>query len=501
MTQKTNLVLLSSPRVETSYPIMALAQLKAVVQQNGFTCKTFDFNFWLYEKTKEGELSYIWDVSDYSWQNAELFNKISPTLKKLFEEFYNENVKPLNPEVIGVSSLSWLSWHAITLMVENIRNIEGNQCKVILGGPAISMKDFEIKPFYRNLKKNKLIDDYIAGDAEVSIIEYLKGNYNFPGINNQNPNNSYSREEIPPPDYSDFDLSKYKNIHLPISGSRGCVRNCAFCNVNTIWPKFVNKSGKKVAKEMIELYEKHFDKKTHTFRFVDSLINGNQREFESMIDILSEYRNRTNNQLFYSGQFIFREIHEIRGHTGDYFQKLKDSGCSYLTVGIESGSEKVRKEIGKPFSNKAIIEHLEGFRKVKIRMTPLMLVGFPTETDEDFEETLKILNLFSKYKDVVNGASVDTTTILIADTPMYDNYERFHINVDTLNDHLKWESKFNNYKTRVERLFIFFDEAEKLGLRQNTVSNKSITQAKEYLKMDGVLNERVLNFIKSNYKL
>lgn len=499
MTQKTNLILLSSPRVETSYPIMALAQLKAVVQQNGFTCKTFDFNFWLYSQTKDTDISYIWDVSDYTWQDADLFKKIEDRLKTLFIQFYKENVQSLNPEIVGVSSLSWLSWRAVTLMIKIIKEIDENKPKIILGGPAISMKDFEIKPFYRYLKNNNLLDDYIAGDADISLVEYLKGNRNFPGINNQNPNNSYSREELPPPDYSDFDLSLYKNIHLPISGSRGCVRNCAFCNVNTIWPKFVSKSGKKIASEIIELYEKHFLEKKHTFRFVDSLINGNQKEFESMIEILSDHRLKTGNQIFYSGQFIFREMNEIRGHSSDYFKNLKNSGCSYVTVGIESGSEKVRKEIGKPFSNKAIVEHLEGFRRVGIKMTALMLIGFPTETDEDFSETLKLLHLFSEYKDVVTAASADSTTILIPDTPMYENFESYHIEVETLKDNFKWKSKSNDYKDRIERLFIFFDEAEKLGLKQNNVSNKSNTQAKEYLNMTGDKNQRVLDYIRRQY--
>ena len=81
-----------------------------------------------------------------------------------------------------------------------------------------------------------------------------------------------------------FDLKKYDEIHL--SGSRGCVRKCTFCNVPLLWPKFTSKTGERIAQELIYYYET-FDVKR--FVMVDSLVNGNHKVFVNFITILSEY--------------------------------------------------------------------------------------------------------------------------------------------------------------------------------------------------------------------
>ena len=62
------------------------------------------------------------------------------------------------------------------------------------------------------------------------------------------------------PCYDDIDLTAYKNeaflefenkqLTVPITGSRGCVRKCSFCNVESLWPKYVFRSGADIVDEM-----------------------------------------------------------------------------------------------------------------------------------------------------------------------------------------------------------------------------------------------------------
>ena len=51
------------------------------------------------------------------------------------------------------------------------------------------------------------------------------------------------------------------------------------------------------------------------------------------------------------GQFITREKNQI---SDDMFDLMRDAGYDHVTTGIESGSEKLRKEMNKNFSNDAI---------------------------------------------------------------------------------------------------------------------------------------------------
>ena len=496
--KKYKIVLLSLPKLIVDGPLLSLGQLTSIIKSNGFECKFLDFNAWLYHKTINSEFGYIWDTTDNTLIEDSKFIKFNQKFNELFTEYYSTNISPHDPEIIGLSSLSHFSWPSIVAIGNQVRKLNSN-IKILLGGPSISQKTIKSSMFLNKLKKNNLIDDYITGDAEISIIEYLKGNKDFPGINNISYNNNFNRNNFPPPDYSDIDFSLYKNLTLSISGSRGCVRSCAFCNVPKIWPNFINKSGEKVARELIYLYEQHFKTEPHTFKFVDSLINGNLKEFNSMINVLSDYKDHNaETQLYYGGQYILRENVKLND---PFFDKLANSGCRYLTIGFESGSEKVRFEIGKPFTNNSIKTHLEEFRRVKhIRIVPLMLIGFPTETDEDFNESLKILDLFHENKDIISHIAVDHTMIIISGTPVYDNWEKYGIHPDTVNNIFEWKSNDNDYKKRLERFFIFLNKAIDLKLYEKpTVSGKTISAGNDYIQKFQNLDPKVVEIIKTRF--
>lgn len=498
MEYNTDIVIISSPKLQINGPLLSLAQLKSVIIAAGFSCKSLDFNVWLYHQMIHTDMAYVWETTDNTFIDNKLFKKeLESEMIKLTKKYVEEVLKPLNPKILGISSLSKFSWPSIICMCRVFRETLPNT-KILLGGPSIGLSYFITSFFYKTIKNEKLIDDYITGDAEISIVEYLKGNKSFPGINNHKYENNFNRNEIPTPDYSDVDFSLYKNLRLSVSGSRGCVRSCAFCNVPTLWPKFINKTGEKVANELIELYENYFSPKRHNFIFVDSLMNGNMKEFNSMIKILAEYRLRTNAQLFYGGQYIFRE--NVKPND-IFFDNLFNSGCHYVTVGIETGSDRLRFEIGKPFTTESIKNHLREFRRVGIKMTALMLIGFPTETDEDFEKTLEILDLFAENKDVVNEISVETTMVVIEGTPVHTQWENFGIEKNTLHQMTEWVSKDNNYKKRLERFFLFLDKAKRLKLYDKpTVSGKAIGNARDYLEKFTDHDPKVLKIIEENFQ-
>ena len=56
-------------------------------------------------------------------------------------------------------------------------------------------------------------------------------------------------------------------------------------------------------------------------------------------------------------------------------------------MGIESVVEKVRTSLGKNFTNADIDYHLEMAKKYRVPLMLLMIVGYPTESREDFEFT------------------------------------------------------------------------------------------------------------------
>ena len=365
-------------------------------------------------------------------------------------------------------------------MIEQVKK-KYPSIKILIGGPAVrdappdksSYGLSNNKDYFLNLIDKKLIDDYICGDAEESIVEYLKGNRNYPGINNFNPDPIVDQEAIPTPNYDDIDMTVYKDPHYFIRGSRGCVRKCAFCNVPLIWKKFAWRGGEHIADEIIDLYEKHNVKK---FYLIDSLTNGNQKEFMNLMRWISQYKKLTKAKFSIGGQFIMREKKQV---PDNMFKLMKDAGYSEPTIGIESGSEKVRKELGKYFSNESVEYHLEEMNKVGLKMIPLFFVGFPTETDYDFQQSVDILDLFAKYPEVVRVIHMDHPMHVIEGTPVAMDHARFGIL--NLTNSFMWESKHSDYKKRIERFFIFLDRAIHLNLyKRPTVSDKAYTMINDY---------------------
>ncbi len=71
-----------------------------------------------------------------------------------------------------------------------------------------------------------------------------------------------------------------------------------------------------------------------------------------------------------------------------------DNIMPYIHLPLQSGSDRILKLMGRRYTQE---EYLELFKKIKEKVknaaiTTDIIVGFPNETEEDFEETLKVVN-------------------------------------------------------------------------------------------------------------
>lgn len=75
----------------------------------------------------------------------------------------------------------------------------------------------------------------------------------------------------------------------------------------------------------------------------------------------------------------------------DVIKLLKDTGCEYLAMGIESGNEHLRKSVlNRNMSNEQIIEAFSLGRKYGIKFTSYIMVGAPFEKIENTLESVKL---------------------------------------------------------------------------------------------------------------
>jgi len=217
-------------------------------------------------------------------------------------------------------------------------------------------------------------------------------------------------DDFPFPSYEGFDLSKYTSDKVYMTGSRGCVRRCTFCDIQNIWPQFRYRSGKNIVEEM-----KHHINTIGIsyFDFTDSLINGSVSNFYNMNVAISE----SNLNVKYAGQAICRPRNQMPSH---HYEAMYYAGCDQLTIGIESFSEDVRNHMRKKFSNADIDYHIQQSGFYGIKNIWLMITGYPTETLYDHQQNLGGLERYKDYaQSVIELMRWGTTMHINMDTPIH----------------------------------------------------------------------------------
>ena len=448
-----DIVIVTVPGTLAKLPPAAPAILKSTVEAAGFSCKTIDFNIKFYH------------LQHHNRQELENFfsTGLNVEIESVAEQLINrwvDEILEFDPSYVGISVFTYQNRKATELFCKLIK-ARSNK-KIILGGQGLTDGGIlGAQGFAKNMIAQSLADHYIKSEAEYSLVELLKGNFDYPGIDKDSFVQIEDLDSIPNPNYQDYELDLYENRLLPITASRGCVRACSFCDIHDHW-KYNYRSGDLVAKEMIELHKKY---NNDQFYFTDSLINGNLLEFKKMCKVLAEY-NTLGNNINWLAQYIVRAAKHLNE---DYWSTLAKSGATKLAIGVETGSDNVRQHMNKKFTNDDLDYTMEMLEKYNISCIFLIIVGYPTETEKEFQETLA---MFEKYKHLASNTIIDvnigSTLGILPGTPLYNNASKYHIDIDTHENN--WIANDNPELTlfeRLRRIQVLRDHIEKLGYTAN----------------------------------
>jgi hypothetical protein len=416
-----NVALISLPKQDLIRPPGALAILASACEEFSINYEVYDFNLWL-NKHVSAEL---WNSINDNWESV---NPFEQSTQPWYQEFikqlklYVDQIEQHNYDLISISIFSDLSAYCAAEFIKeiNCRTFRNNTA-IVIGGSGIraQLPKYKEQDLCQAMLSEKLIDYYIFGEGELSFRSLLRKQVDYPGINNYNAEQIEDLDQFPWPSYKKINPHNYRYVAHPeivITGSRGCVRKCTYCDVARYWPKFRFRSGENIAAEMYHYYK---TLGITNFEFSDSLINGSLKQFKAMIRSLLEYQQKDPNfKISYKGQYICRQSSHMNSQ--DYHD-LKQSGCDYLYVGVESFSQRTRFEMDKKFTNEDLDFHLEMCGRVGIKNSLLMMVGYPTETAEDHDQNIVWLKNNQKYAQSGTIAMIvfGYTTSILEDTPLF----------------------------------------------------------------------------------
>lgn len=401
-----NIALVSVPYTIIEVPPLALAVLKGAIEAEGLTCKTYDLGMELFVHMNRNRRLFE-DVQLYFYEPDAVTNQEHINIALKFIDDWANKLIDLNTEWIGISLFSSYAQPAAYLLSKRIKELKPT-AKIVAGGngAVVSLLDSaynlfnptgleKILKFDDFVKKRKIIDLVIHGDGEQPLVDLLEKRV---VDDTEFFYSNYGKNEFPFANFDDFRLEEYEGqdgyIQLPIFSSKGCVRNCDFCDVNEIQGyKYRFRTGKNIVSEIIYLAKKY---KINDFLFLDSLANGSLKNLREMATPLAEYneQNPDNKIRWNASGWICRPPGQMKPELYDLLGK---SGLQSVTIGVETGSNNVLEAMQKKTNVEGVYWDAENFERNNIKFIALMMVSHWAETWDDFLETCVLMYNLSKY--------------------------------------------------------------------------------------------------------
>lgn len=430
MTDTTSVVIATVPWTDTDSLLMAPGLLKSSLTSNNIMSVAIDLN----QEVRHRVLS-----SQYRDQliHFMLTSEVKAEAKQAIYELFHwmaDRVTEYKSEWIALSLLTYLSQHSCRWLCFLIKQRNPN-VKIVIGGAGCFSSLKGIDTFSSQLKSTGLIDYFINGDGEQSLVELIKGNTGYPGINSIVWQEIEQLDQLPFPDYSDYNFDLYSAKSVGILGSRGCVRECTFCDIHEHWSKFRWRSADSIFAEIMHQYSNYG---TRIFKFNDSLINGNQKEYRNLIKLLADFNRPLddNKKIQWTSFFIFRPSGQM---SEDDWRLTKESGAIFLSVGVESFVDHVREHLKKKFTNADLEYNLRLAQKYKVPVSLLILVGYVTESENDHLAQLEWVRQNKHYaNDPIVSIQIGSTLGILPGTWLHKHYKQLGIVLNSTEVYQDW---------------------------------------------------------------
>ncbi|MBM2828945.1 MAG: Radical domain protein [Actinobacteria bacterium] len=189
---------------------------------------------------------------------------------------------------------------------------------------------------------------------------------------------------------------RLKDRVINIHGGRGCPFTCNFCYHHSK-PRY--RPVPLMMQEAAEALERF---NGNMLYFSDDLVMASPNRARQLVEGIRSL----NRPVEYSMSARFDILHKI---DDGLLQELKNSGCRTMGLGVESGSDRMLKVIGKNVTADMMKFDLERLRKTGILPSVSIMVGQHTETMEDVEASMDFVRETVRDNPNINYAFTITT--------------------------------------------------------------------------------------------
>jgi hypothetical protein len=291
----------------------------------------------------------------YAENHQKILRKENPDLlKEMLDIIIKEK-----PDYVAFSFVYNSQCFYGAVLIDELKK-KGIEC--IAGGPAVN---------------SKITSKCLCLNNEVELVEFLAKK-----LGQKIDMKSMDCKTVP--DFSDYEDKDYlvKEIIIPVRSSTTCYyKQCTFCThyVKTHYFEFDIELIKKTIKNSKQKY----------FFFIDDMISRKR-----LLEIAKAVK-----PLKIKWWCQLRPTKDLLG----CLKELADAGLKCISWGIESGSQRIIDKIKKGTDVKMIPKILQESHDAGIKNVAYIIFGFPSETKEEFVETIDFLKDNSKNIELVSS--------------------------------------------------------------------------------------------------
>lgn len=303
-------------------------------------------------------------------------------------EMLRMRIRAADADIIGITVLTFTVFDVIETL--RIAREESPHAQIILGGPHAHIYPEETLGW-------KGVDIVAMGEGETVLpgimavfpdreaMKFIKGlvfrDIKGNVVNTGKPEFIANMDELPFPARDLTDVSLYSSVisrNNPISTmitSRGCPFGCRYCDRPHLGKRFRSHSADYVIQEMQECAALGIGE---VFIYDDTFTINRKRVLEICKGKIAKGLDLT---------FDIRA--RVDSVDLEMLEALKAAGCERIHYGVEAGTEKIQKVLGKGITLSQAKRAIKMTKKVGIKTLAYFMIGSPTETREDILESMR----------------------------------------------------------------------------------------------------------------
>ena len=337
---------------------------------------------------------FLWPVvtylGSYLAQRGCTFDYVNlPSIQK---EKLKEKLKNEEFLTIAITTTLYVSVHPVLEIMQLIKECN-TKAKVVVGGPYISnlpkMTDgLTLQRLFKYIGADFYVISSEGEGALINIIDTIKNRGDFEKVDNiaykkdgryvmTNASTESNPLEENRVNYKLFPREEYGEF-VTLRTAKSCPFSCSFCGFPQRAGKYKYLSVELVEQELNAIRDLG---SVTTLTFIDDTFNVPKERFRELLGMMirNEYGFKWNS--FYRSDHGDARTIELMGK----------AGCEGVFLGIESGSDAQLQRMNKTARRADYMTSIPLLREAGIRTHANVIVGFPGETYDTFQETVSLI--------------------------------------------------------------------------------------------------------------